>query len=212
MSDPITLVLLFLFLKGKAGGSSSKAEISSPSHLLQRATQPEAMAWVPYFQDVGETPAVADGLARWTGLESGGDATIISSLGERGLLQVGTQTIKEGGITQADWDDLAKKDTLPNEHARIAAGYWRWLFLRAATHLDNPPNGSDQQSQLWYAYLYHQRPKDFTQWGTIPSKASDASSYLMARSKLNNDPALAKRVTAADIVAWGRPNTYTGLV
>lgn len=206
MSDPITLALLFFLLrkKGGSGGSGkSKVTISSPAHLLSRATQHSAMAWAPYFQDVGEIPAVADALSRWAGIESSGEPTI-STLGERGILQAGKQTVSEGGMSQADWDELGGNDILPNEQARIGAHYWRWLFTRAATHLGAPP--TDPIDQVWFAYQYHQRPKDFTQWGQLPSVAALASAYLLGRGHTNNDDELLKRVTASNIVAWGTPD------
>jgi hypothetical protein len=155
-------------------------------------------------------PALADALSRWAGIESGGDASALSSLGERGLLQAGKQTVSEGGMSQADWDEYGQADGLPNTQASLSSKYAAWLFSRAAKHLDSPP--TDPIDEVWFAYQYHQRPKDFTQWGKLPSKASDASSYLTARGKANSDPNLIKRVNASDIVAWGRPNDYTGLV
>jgi hypothetical protein len=204
MTDPIVLMFLAILLSRKNKSSTINMTISSPSQLVERATQSRAMAWSPYFIDVGESPAVADALARWAGLESGGDAAAISRLNERGLLQVGPQTMSEGGISQADWDELGSKDTLPNEQARIAAYYWRWLLVRAITHLDSPP--ISPTDQVWFAYQYHQRPKDFTQWGKLPSDAASASAYLLGRAHTNNDNELAKRTTASNVVAWGTPD------
>ena len=216
MSDPVTLALLFLLLsKGKGGGGTSSGGVKahgamSPNELVNRATQARAAAWVPYFQDVGETPAVADALSRWAGLESGGDSTIISVLNERGLLQVGPQTMSEGGITQQDWDEYTGRDTLPNEVARISSGYATWLFNRAITHMPTSvPALMSPTDKVWYAYLYHQRPKDFTQWGEIPGNAAQASGYLLGRAHLNNDDNLAKRVTACNVVAFGTPDSPT---
>lgn len=210
MTDPVSLlVLALLFLKGKGGGGDAKGvlareRIPSAADLVGRATQSRARAWAPYFADVGETPAVSDALSRWAGLESGGDPTIISSLGERGLLQVGKQTQSEGGIDGKDWAALASNDTLPNEHARIASGYWRWLYSRARAHLAR--DAADGTDQVWFAYQYHQRPKDFTQWGPLPNDAASASAYLLGRAHLNNDEQLAKRVKASNVVAFGTPD------
>lgn len=206
MSDPVTLTLLFLLLRGKGksgSGGTSKMKISSPAELLARATQREAMAWAPYFIDVGESPAVADALARWGGIESSGRPTI-SVIGERGLLQAGKQTVSEGGMSQADWDELGSRDIMPNEEARIGAHYWRWLLSRAAKHLGAMP--ADGTDSVWFAYQYHQRPKDFTQWGQLPSIAALASAYLLARAHTNDDLELVKRVTASNVVAWGTPD------
>ena len=201
MADPALLLLLFLF-GGKKGQQKTKAHITTPAELLRNATQPRAMAWVPYFADVGETPAVADALARWTGIESGGDPRIVSSLGERGLLQVGKQTQSEGGITKRDWDELVSPDTMPNEDARIASNYWRWLLMRATKHLASPPaEGTDS---VWFAYAFHQWPKDFTEFGQLPSDAASASAFLSRHATGN--PKLAKRIAASNIVAWGTPD------
>ncbi len=195
------IVLGLLFLLGK-GGKGSASKVSTPAELLKRATQASANAWVPYFLDVGEPPAIADALARLAGIESGGNATAVSSLGERGLLQVGTQTQSEGGITQKDWDALVSHDTLPNEHARIASNYAKWLFLRATKHLSQiPTNGNDQ---IWYAYAYHQYPKDFTAWGQLPSDAASAAEFLKKHASGNSQ--LAKRIAATNIVAFGIPD------
>jgi hypothetical protein len=207
--DPVIGLALFAFLLSRGKGSDSVKSVetaSSPSELVNRATQSRAMAWAPYFQDVGEIPSVADALARWSGIESGGDPEAISSLNERGLLQVGPQTMSEGGISQADWDALTARDTLPNTQAVLAAHYWRWLFSRAKAHLATAPSDNDPAGQVWFAYQYHQRPKDFTQWGPLPGNAAVASAYLMGRAHINNDQSLVKRVTASNVVAWGLPD------
>jgi hypothetical protein len=203
------MILLAVFLlggKGKSGGKDGK-HTSNPKDFVSRATQPRAKSWVPYFQDVGETPASADALSRWTGLESGGDPTIVSSLGERGLLQVGKQTQAEGGIDAADWAALTNPDTLPNEHARIASGYAAWLFSRALKHLPQSAASIDPTDKAWFAYEYHQRPKDFTQWGELPGDAKMASAYLLGRAHLNGDKNLEKRVSASNVVAFGTPDS-----
>jgi len=203
-ADLVILALLLLSGKkgGSGGGTTTKAHIATPAELLHRAIQPHAMSWASYFADVGETPAVADALSRWAGIESGGDPTVVSTLGERGLLQVGVHTRAEGGITDADWADLINPDTLPNTHARIGAQYARWLYTRALKHLSN--STTDPVGQTWFAYLYHQRPKDFTEWGHLPTEATNAAVFLAKHFQGN--PYLAKRVTAANIVAWGTPD------
>ena len=196
------ILLAFLLLSGKGKGGKTKAHVSTPAELLQRATQPRAMAWAPYFLDVGETPAVADALARWSGIESGGDPHAVSSLNERGLLQVGPQTQSEGGISKADWNELTNPDTLPNEQARIASHYRNWLWSRAKRHLQFA--SSDPIDQIWFAYAYHQRPKDFTEWGPLPGQSAALASAFLAKQTVGNQQ-LAKRLAANNIVAWGTP-------
>jgi hypothetical protein len=203
MTDPFVLAFLAILLMRKNKNTTTNITISSPSQLVTRATQSRAMAWSPYFIDVGEIPAVADALSRWGGIESSGQPQT-SRLNERGLLQVGPQTVSEGGMSQADWDALSDPDLLPNEQARISSQYWRWLYSRAATHLAQVT--IDPIDQVWFAYQYHQRPKDFTQWGPLPGNAAQASAYLLARAHTNNDTQLAKRTTASNVVAWGTPD------
>lgn len=210
MADPVSLLVLALLFLGR-GGSSSKGgtmpnHLTTPEEFIKRATGARAAAWAPYFVDVGESPAVADALARWAGIESGGDPAAISSLDERGLLQAGKQTVSEGGMSQADWDDYARADTLPNTVARISVDYATWLFKRAAGHLPPIPPNMAPTDRVWFAYQYHQRPADFTQWGQLPNNAAGAAAYLLGRAHLNNDPWLAKRVSASDVVAWGTPD------
>ena len=214
--DPLSLFIIAVIL-GSGGGSDddsesagkglvSRTHIATPGELVARATQHSAMAWSPFFVDVGELPAVADALARWAGLESGGDPTIESVLGERGLLQAGKQTVGEGGMSQADWDIYDSPGTMPNQVARISTAYATWLFNRAAKHLTGDLSGMIPTDRVWFAYQYHQRPKDFTQWGPVPNTAAAASAYLLGRAHLNNDAQLVKRVTASNVVAWGTPD------
>lgn len=216
--DPLSLlvVLLIFGAGGKSSGTDesgakglvSRTHVATPAELVARATQPHAMAWSPYFVDVGELPAVADALARWAGLESGGDPTIISVLDERGLLQAGKQTVGEGGMSPEDWSAYAASSTMPNQVARISVDYATWLFNRAAKHLTIPDPGSMiPTDRVWFAYQYHQRPADFTQWGPLPPDAASASAYLLGRAHTNNDAQLVKRVTASNVVAWGTPDS-----
>jgi hypothetical protein len=215
--DPVSLLIVALILGsgGKSGtdgtgakGLVTRAHIATPAELVTRATQPGAMLWAPYFVDVGELPAVADALARWAGLESGGDPTIISVLDERGLLQAGKQTVSEGGMSGQDWSDYAASSTMPNQVARISVDYATWLFNRAAKHLSiHDPGSMIPTDRVWFAYQYHQRPADFTQWGQLPPDAASASAYLLGRGHTNNDAQLVKRVTASNVVAWGTPDS-----
>ena len=214
--DPVSLLILAVILgsggksdgshTGESKGLTARTHISTPHELLARAIQPAAMAWSPFFLDVGEIPATADALSRWAGLESGGDPTIESILGERGLLQAGKQTVSEGGMSQQDWDIYDSPGTLPNQVARISSDYASWLFHRAASHLSGDLSSMIPTDRVWFAYQYHQRPKDFTQWGQLPSNAAAAAVYLLGRAHLNNDAQLEKRVTASNVVAWATPD------
>jgi len=222
--DPVSLLIIALILgsggsgDGGGGGTTSpdgskghvaRTHVASPMDLIARATQPAAAAWPPFFVDVGELPAVADALARWAGLESSGNASLPDSvLGERGLLQAGKQTVSEGGMTQADWDVYASPELMPNQVARISDNYAQWLFTRAAKHLPGNTANMIPTDRVWFAYQYHQRPADFTQWGQLPTtSAASASAYLLGRAHLNNDAQLVKRVTASNVVAWGTPDS-----
>jgi hypothetical protein len=111
-------------------------------------------------------------------------------------------------MSSSDWDDYARPGLMPNTVARISDGYATWLFHRAAAHL--PPAataGMIPTDHVWFAYQYHQRPKDFTQWGMLPATAAAAAAYLLGRAHLNNDAQLEKRVTASNVVAWGTPDS-----
>ena len=199
--------------KASGGGASSSAhapkhptgQLASPiedaAHLVARANQPTALVWASIFADVPTSPLVAQALARWAGLESSGNAYgAPSKLGERGLMQVGKQTVSEGGMSQATWDKLTKRSTSLPEEAAIAVDYVNWLWQRAARYIETPP--VDPVDRVWYAYLYHQRPVDVRD-SHMHGPAAEMAIELAA--DWHTDPHKLHRLMAANVVAWGDP-------
>src|SRR6185312_1635156 len=83
----------------------------------------------------------------------------VSSQGERGLAQITkTSALKEGALTQAEWDALGNVETNMQDDARIARKVIAWTYLRATKWIKVPP--IDPIEQIWYAKLYHQSPVD----------------------------------------------------
>jgi hypothetical protein len=168
--------------------------------LMARAEQDAASNWAVLFMDHPVSPLTAAALARWAGIESSGNARVVSSLGERGLLQAGPQTVEEGGMPQADWDRLINPSTSNKEHAGIAVRYLDWLWQRAARHVTNPPK--DPIDQVWYAKLYHQWPVDVRD-GELHGPAIEMARELATRWAA--DARRMHRLRAANVVAFGTP-------
>jgi hypothetical protein len=143
---------------------------------------------------------LAGALARWAGIESSGNPTAVSSLGERGLMQAGPQSVDEGALSPDQWDALINPDTGPSTHAGIAMHYVDWLYGRAARYIKAPPTGA--LDQLWYAKLYHQRPVDVRD-GKMHGPAIPMARELARRWA--RDPKAMHRLRAANVVAWGTP-------
>lgn len=168
--------------------------------LLARAEQKAASDWAVLFMDHPVSPLTAQALARWSGIESSGNARAVSSLDERGLLQAGPQTVSEGGMTQADWDRIVAPTTSNKENAGIMVRYADWLWKRAATHIADAPK--DPVDQIWYAKLYHQWPVDVRDGG-FHGPAIDMARELALRWK--DDAKRMHRLRAANVVAFGDP-------
>lgn len=198
--------------KGSGDKTSSTAhapkhptgQVASPvedaAHLLARANQTHGASWATLFSDVPVSPLVAQALARWAMLESSGNPVAVSKLGERGLMQAGPQTVSEGGMSKATWDKLTSRSTSLAEQAQIAVSYVDWLWQRAARYIEAPP--VDPVDQVWYAYLYHQRPVDVRD-GHMHGPAAEMSIELA--STWHADPHKLHRLMAANVVAWGDP-------
>ena len=143
----------------------------------------------------------AEALARWVGIESGGDPYAVSSQGERGLLQcTKTTALKEKALTQGEWDAMANKATSSETHAKIAVKLFQWLWLRAKKHVANPP--AALTDEIWYAKLYHQRPvdlRDGKMHGMAPMMAQElATTWKDNAQKMHY-------LRAANVVAFGNP-------
>lgn len=179
-------------------------EATDGARLVSRANLDAARAWVPQFVRGGAPQALAEALARWAGIESSGNPLAVSRLGERGLMQISEQEAlkeKPPALMWSEWMDMTRRETPPEQHARIAQQIASWEWTRAKRLVKSPP--TDFTSGVWYAKLYHQRPVDFR------SVVMHGPALPMARElaiKWKGDPAKMHRLRAANVVAWGRPN------
>lgn len=168
--------------------------------LMARAEQEAASKWAVLFMDHPVSPLTAQALARWAGIESSGDRNVVSSLNERGLMQVGPQTVEEGGMTAADWNRLVDPSVSNKDVAGIAVRYVDWLWQRASRHLTDAPK--DPIDQVWYAKLYHQWPVDVRDGG-FHGPALEMARELATRWA--DDAKRMHRLRAANVVAFGDP-------
>jgi hypothetical protein len=206
-SDLIIAALLLLGGAGAVSAATRKekrvtADVDG-ERLIARANQSMARAWVARFMSADAPQALAEGLARWAGIESSGDPLARSKLGERGLLQSTEQSAlreKPVMLTWSEWDALSRKETPTEQHAKIAMRMANWLWARAKPHVIDAPN--DFTSALWYGKLYHQRPVD------VRDAKMHGPALPMARElavRWANDAAKMHRLRAANVVAWGVP-------
>ena len=76
----------------------------------------------------------------------------------------------------------------------------RGRVRRAARYIETPP--VDPVDQIWYAYLYHQRPVDVRD-SHMHGPAAEMSIELAA--DWHTDAHKLHRLMAANVVAWGDP-------
>lgn len=203
----IGIGLLLLASKKKGGASASTpgkgesdgARMDDGISLLARANQSAAQKWVTLFRSQDVPEQLAQALARWAGIESSGNPLAQSKLGERGLMQIGPASAKDGNVTPAQWAEMISPATTNEEHAKIAYSAANWLWNRALKHLTNPP--ADFQSGVWYAKLYHQWPVDVRD-GKLHGPALPQARELAERWK--NDAVRMHRLRAANVVAFGQ--------
>jgi hypothetical protein len=220
MDSPILLLALLLLMNKKVSTSQQETPTDDkchprhaekgpllasqqPSALLKRATSRRALEWVNDLRAHGASPAEAAGIARWIGIESGGNPTAESRIGERGLLQATrTTALKDGLFTPAEWDALISPGTSRAEHARLALKQYRWHVERARKWVVNPPPVSDVASWLAYAKMHHSRPCDL-QFDRVHGPADKMIADLAARYQ-GKYPHRIKRLNVAAIVGYGR--------
>jgi hypothetical protein len=203
----IGVVILFLIGSKKAKASTTgKNPDDDAASLLARANQHMSIDWIALFENEGEPAAHADAWARWAALESSGNPRKVSTLGERGLFQLGAAAQKDGALTDVEWSALLNPATTNQQHAHMALRQANWLWHRASKKITDPPDGvnaaEDFESGVWYAYLEQQWPADVT-------KALHGPALPMARElavKWQNDPKRMHRLRAANVVAFGEPN------
>jgi hypothetical protein len=195
--EPILLIGLALIL---LSGSNGPGGTSGGADLLRRANGGKASGWVPIFESLGQTYRVAQALARWAGIESSGNPLAKSKLDERGLLQAMKATKI---FTDAEWTALSDAATPAQTHAALAIKEARELWTRAAKRIKNQP--SDPIEQLFFAKLYHQRPKDFwdvAMHGPATTMAAELAKMWAA------SPAAMHRLQVASVVAWNNPEPW----
>lgn len=199
----IGVVLLFLFGSKKASAAGKGNASTDGDDLVRRANQQAALDWVPLFENEGAPADYADALARWAGLESTGNPRAISTVGERGLFQLGAADQKEGALTDTEWAALIAKSTTNQQHAHMAMRQANWLWHRADPKLTDPPDPvTDPISGIWYAYLEQQRPVDVRD-GKLHGAALPMARELAVRWA--NDAGKMHRLRAANVVAFGVP-------
>lgn len=217
MVDPIALAALaFLFLgkRGGAAGASSPgaaaaADNSAPdpawanqdgAKLLARANQHQALSWAPIFMDAGATPAEAQALARWAGLESSGNPRPNPPGNGGGLMQVGKGFVDMGVLTPAEYAKLTAPGTSNKEQAVYAIKYVHALWKLASKYVAQPP--ANPVDQVWYAYLYHMRPVDVRD-GNLHGEAGPMALALYPVWSVAKAPL--HRLHAANVVAFDHP-------
>jgi hypothetical protein len=155
--------------------------------------------WADVFERLGTPSELAGGLARWVGIESGGNPRAVSRLDERGLLQA-LPTTRKAFFSDAEWAELGDKATTDERHAALALQEFAWLLKQAKTRIAGITD-EDYAGQLFAAKLYHQRPKDL--WDvklTGPGISANAQLALLWGAKAPNSE---HRRKAAAVVAWG---------
>jgi len=203
----IGVVILFFLGSRKASASTSRGK-SDPdadgADLVRRATQKTALDWLPLFENEGSGAEYGLALTRWAGIESSGNAHAVSTVGERGLFQLGAADQKEGALTDLEWSALLNPSTTNQQHAHMAMRQANWLWHRADPHIANPPDPvTDPISGIWYAYLEQQRPTDVRD-GNLHGPALSMARELA--QTWAGDAGKMHRLRAANVVAFGTPN------
>lgn len=176
-----------------------KDEVDDGKELQRRAQT--GSAWQADFESVGASPQLAQGLARWVGIESGGNPLATSKLGERGLLQSLPST-RKAFFSDDEWAELSNPATSRARHAYLAMQEYAWLLSQA--HKMVKDYVADDVSDLFYAKLYHQRPKDLQDVKLSGNGA--AANAILAAAWGPKAPNSDHRRKAAAVVAWGNPN------
>jgi hypothetical protein len=194
---------IYLLSKPSKAASQAGTKVAvtkNDADLLKRASQSRAQEWVPILvYDLGIPQAEADADARWFGIESSGDPRAVSSQGERGLAQITkTSALKEGALTQAEWDAMADVTTSIQEQARIALKVIAWCYQRATKYIKVPP--VDPIEHLFYAKLYHQSPVEVRDAKLTGDAHADAARL---EQDWASDAKKLHHLHAANVVAWG---------
>lgn len=198
----IVLVSGLLLFGGKVSDLHPAArkkenDVDEDQTLVARANT--GRRWADVFESLNTPSDLADGLARWVGIESGGNPLAVSKLGERGLLQSLPAT-RTSFFTDAEWNSLTSPATTDQEHARLALKEFAWLLAQAQKRVSNIAD-DDFGGQLFVAKLYHQRPRDLQEVKlTGPGAAANVQLSMAWGAKAPNSE---HRRKAAAVVAWG---------
>ncbi len=196
------LIALGFSRKASASTTAKKAgdALSRIAGLQARAHQPSARAWIPDLIAAGASPALAEMLSRWIGIESSGNPSKPSPAGEYGLLQILPTTAKEA-LTPGEWLQLKDPTTSRADQAKIALKQFAWHQDRAHKYISAWP-GNTHGETVFYAKLHHARPKDLSDAkATLTGNARADAKALTAKWK--NDPAALVRLAAANVITWG---------
>jgi hypothetical protein len=210
MDSTMLLILFAALLLGGGKKAQAAPNRRSPEEeaaadgaaLVRRASQ--GSRWASLFQAAGVDAATAEALARWAGIESGGNPLAVSKLGERGLLQCMESTGLRGKIfSPGEWVALSDPATSDTTHAQLAVKLFRAMWAKAKPRVkDAPTNPIDQ---VFYAKLMHQWPRDF--WDekmhgpALPMAAELAQRWA-------GKPKSTHRLRAAAVVAFGVPEPW----
>lgn len=197
-----------LLLAGRKAGAMPAAVIKASdaikrvAGLVPRANQESAHAWIPDLIAAGASPALAEMLARWIGIESSGNPTKASSKGEYGLLQLMPSSVKDAGFTPLEWAELKNPTTTRAEQARLALKQFAHHQARAQKAVGKGWPGNAAGESVFYAKLHHARPVDLKAIPLTGNARADANALA---AKWKNDPAALVRLAAAKVITWGAP-------
>jgi len=123
--------------------------------LVKRAAA--GAAWAERFRAAGLDPDLADALARWAGIESGGNPHALSKkLGERGLLQTMRESaVKAGG--EALWTRYGAS-TPEADAVVVPDSITLYRYAEGLANRDSWPGKWGGIDRTWRAKLYHGLP------------------------------------------------------
>lgn len=106
-------------LPGGIADKFAEAWATRASQLNRRAA--EGLRWADRFAAILGNAPVGLAASRWAGIESSGDPRKSSTMNERGLAQVSKGSLKDLGLTEADYNAMASAQTTDDAHAALAA-------------------------------------------------------------------------------------------
>lgn len=197
----VGLLLWFLLKEGTSKAATPAERLAVDGDLVRRANQAGAHAWIAILVQQLELPEdIAEAAARWFGIESSGNALAVSSAGERTLAQITrTSALKEGGLTQAQWDSAIDPSLSPGQQAKLGWDVIEWCWSRAKKYVPNE-HARDAIDQLWYAKIYHQAPVEMRDGKMTGDAAADSRRLESAWA---GDGKKIHHLHAANVVAWG---------